>query len=170
MKPALASIAALIAAAAALAPLHAATWKWKDSAGRIQFSDIPPPATVPDKDILSRPTTAVSRAPAPAAANTPPVPTPTKTDASTGPRTDPEIEARRKKAASDQDTQKKVQDEKDALVRAENCKRARGHLASLEDGIRLVRTNEKGEREVLDDKGRAEEMQRARSTIASDCR
>ena len=34
----------------------------------------------------------------------------------------------------------------------------------------MTRVNEKGEREVLDDKGLAEEMQRARAVIASDCR
>jgi hypothetical protein len=33
-----------------------------------------------------------------------------------------------------------------------------------------VRTNEKGEREVLDDQGRAEETARARAVIASDCK
>jgi Domain of unknown function (DUF4124) len=168
MKPALATIAALIAAAAALSPLHAATWKWKDAAGRIQFSDLPPPSSVPEKDILLRPTSSVPRAPAPAASAA--VPTPTKSDAPTGPRTDPEIEARRQKATADLEVQKKVQEEKDALLRADNCKRARGHLASLEDGVRLVRTNEKGEREVLDDKGRAEESQRARTAITSNCR
>ena len=60
--------------------------------------------------------------------------------------------------------------EKDAASRAENCARARNHLAALNDGLRLTRTNEKGEREVLDDKGRAEEMQRARAIVASDCK
>jgi hypothetical protein len=34
----------------------------------------------------------------------------------------------------------------------------------------MTRTNAQGEREVLDDKGRAEEMQRARAVIASDCK
>ena len=43
-------------------------------------------------------------------------------------------------------------------------------MAALNEGMRMTRTNEKGEREVLDDKGRAEEMQRARSVMASDCK
>ena len=41
--------------------------------------------------------------------------------------------------------------------RAENCARARSHMSSLDSGMRLSRTNEKGEREILDDKARAEE-------------
>jgi hypothetical protein len=40
----------------------------------------------------------------------------------------------------------------------------------MESGQRMARVNEKGEREVLDDRGRAEEMRQARSVIASDCR
>jgi hypothetical protein len=55
-------------------------------------------------------------------------------------------------------------------VRADNCKRAREHLASLDSGVRLARTNEKGEREILDDKARADEMQRTRQIMASECR
>jgi hypothetical protein len=63
-----------------------------------------------------------------------------------------------------------VQQEKEAAQRAENCARAKSHLNALSDGMRIARTNDKGEREVLDDKGRAEEMQRARQVIASDCK
>jgi len=57
-----------------------------------------------------------------------------------------------------------------AAQRRENCGRARAHLASLESGHRIARTNEKGEREILDDRGRADEMRRTREVIASDCR
>ena len=35
--------------------------------------------------------------------------------------------------------------------------------------MRIVTTNAKGEREVLDDKARAAEMQRIESAIRSDC-
>ena len=57
-----------------------------------------------------------------------------------------------------------------AAAKAENCTRARGHMRSLEDGLRLVRTNAKGEREVLGDNGRAEEIARTREVIANDCK
>jgi hypothetical protein len=43
-------------------------------------------------------------------------------------------------------------------------------LRSLDSGMRLARVNDRGEREILDDKQRAEETQRARSVVASDCR
>ncbi len=148
---------------------HAANWKYRDAQGRIVVSDLPPPAGVQDKDILERPTTVVRRAPTSAlaaAASAPANAAPTAVAQST----DPELEARRKKAASEEELKQKVQQDKDNAQRADNCSRAKSHLAALGDGLRIARTNEKGEREILDDKGRAEEMQRARQVIASDCK
>ena len=43
-------------------------------------------------------------------------------------------------------------------------------MRTLESGMRLARTNDKGEREILDDKQRADETQRTRQdVIAADC-
>jgi hypothetical protein len=158
----------LLAAAAGALAQSSPTWKWKDASGQLHVSDLPPPSTVPDKDILIRPTAPLRlRAPEPAAS----APTPPSAAANPGaPRVDAELEARRRKAAADEQAKVKAAEEKNAAVRAENCVRARSHLAALNDGMRMARTNDKGEREVLDDKGRAEEMQRARDIIASDCK
>lgn len=145
-------------------------WKWLDASGQVQFSDLPPPLSVPAKDILERPTlqqkTAAAAAVAAAAAASG-----ASAPAAIGQtRTDPELEARRKRAADDQAAGQRQLQERDGAIRAENCNRARAHLAALGDGLRMTRTNAQGEREVLDDKARAEEMQRARSVVASDCR
>jgi hypothetical protein len=150
------------------------TWKWREAGGQIVVSDRPPPSNVAEKDILQTPQT--PRRPAPAApsasASGPGAAGTGRPVATAG--VDPELEARRKRLADEQqaqnNAQQKAQEEKDSAVRAENCARARGHLAALSDGQRLTRTNAQGEREVLDDKQRAEEMQRARAIIASDCR
>jgi hypothetical protein len=149
----------------------AAQWKWRDAAGHITASDLPPPATVADRDILERPTDPRRVAGVPRATAS----APASSAAATAPRivtpsTDPELEARRKRAADEQLAQQRQQQERDAALRAENCTRARSQLATLADGVRLTRTNAQGEREVLDDKARAEEMQRARAIIESDCR
>jgi hypothetical protein len=143
-------------------------WKYRDAQGRIVVSDLPPPAGVPDKDILERPNLPERRAvpaPKPAASASATAPAPALAQGM-----DPELEARRKKLADEQLAQQRVQQEKDAAQRADNCARAKSHLAALNDGLRMARTNDKGEREILDDKGRAEEMQRARQVIASDCK
>ncbi len=154
-------------AAAQSAPLPPA-WKWRDAAGQVHVSDLPPPLGVPAKDILERPplqrkavaTEAAAASAVAAAASAVPLPT----------RIDPELEARRRRAAAEQAQAARQQAEKDSVVRSENCGRAKAHLAALGDGQRIARTNAQGEREVLDDKGRAEEMQRARNVINSDCR
>lgn len=160
-------ICALAAASFAVGAAAQSTWKYRDAQGRVVVSDMPPPASTQDKDILERPTAPVRRAapaPVPSAASGP------APAAAVAQRTDPELDARRKKAADEQQQQQKVQQEKEASQRAENCLRAKSHLAALSDGLRMARTNAQGEREVLDDKGRAEEMQRARQVIASDCK
>ena len=43
-------------------------------------------------------------------------------------------------------------------------------MRTLDSGIRIARTNEKGEREILDDSQREEEVRRTRDVISADCR
>lgn len=147
-----------------------AQWKWRDDKGRVTASDLPPPNTVAEGDILSRPTDA--RRAANSAKAAPPVSTPIgKAPAATAKAsTDPELEARRKRAADEQSAQERQLMARNAAASAENCSRARAYLAVLNDGRRMTRTNAQGEIEVVDDKGRAEELQRARATISSECK
>lgn len=149
-----------------------AQWKWKDSTGQVHASDLPPPRGTPDKDILARPEPAVRRPAAPAAAASGPavVPATLARSASAPARQDPELEARRKRAEAEAAQKQKVEDDKLAAQRAENCRRAREHLSTLDSGIRVARVNAKGEREILSDEQRAAESQRSRQIVASDCR
>jgi hypothetical protein len=65
---------------------------------------------------------------------------------------------------------KKVADaQAEATRKADDCERARGYLKSLDDGVRLVRTNPDGSRELLDEAQRADEAQRTRQVIESRC-
>ena len=57
-----------------------------------------------------------------------------------------------------------------AEQRRDNCVRAQENMKLLQDGVRLTRNNEKGEPIVIDDRQRAEEIQRTRSVIDSECR
>lgn len=146
-----------------------AQWKWRDASGRITASDLAPPGSVPDRDIIARPTdprrTAASPAPAPTAsgsagASRPVVPV----------GIDPELEARRKRAADEQSLKKQQDEQREVAARAENCNRVRANLGALSQGGRIAKANASGEREILDDKAIAEEMQRARAAVASECR
>ena len=149
-----------------LAPAQA-QWKWRDHTGQINVSDRPPPKEVPQKDILARPLPELRRAAGPAepasAASAPARP-------EVRVPVDRELEARKQAADQEQAARLKAESDKAAANRAENCNRARGHVAALESGQRIARLNDKGEREVIDDKGRADELRRAREVIASDCR
>lgn len=143
-----------------------AQWKWRDGKGHVQYSDIPPPGSVAEQDILQRPAGAARRAPMQGTA----VATPASAAASGPKLVDSELEAKRRKTEQDEAAKRKAEEEKVAAARAENCTRAKSQLKTLEDGIRMARTNANGEREILDDKGRAEETRRTRDIIASDCK
>lgn len=149
---------------ASLATPAAAQWKWKGKDGRVQYSDLPPPAGVAEEDILQKPnvrrSTIASTSPASAAASS----------ALTPKGVEPALEAQRKKADQEVAAKKKAEEDKATAAKAENCTRARTHLRALDEGLRIARTNAKGEREVLDDKQRVEETRRTREVIASDCK
>lgn len=160
---------------------NAVEWKWRDANGRIIYSDRPPPANVPDKAILKRPkglsgTSAVPPSPSgpslvPGPEAVVKLPVAAASAAASGPKlVEPELEAKRRKDAEAKAAAAKADEARVAAAQAENCKRARGQLKLIEDGGRLSRTNDKGEREVLDDKARDEEMARARKAIAADCK
>ncbi|MCH8178651.1 MAG: DUF4124 domain-containing protein [Proteobacteria bacterium] len=153
-----------LASSSALAGVQ---WKWRDASGAIQYSDRPPPAGTPESAILSRPTptarAVVRPVDAASAASAPAAP------GASAKAIDAELDAKRKKADEEKQARQKVEDEKQAKVRAENCDRARSYERSLKDGMRIARTNAKGEREFLDDQTRAEELQRTQEAIQSNC-
>jgi hypothetical protein len=144
----------------------AAQWKWKDARGQVVISDVPPPREIPDRDVLQKPDVVARRAAPPA----PVASAPSQESSAAKPKVDPELEARKKRSEQEQNDKLKAEEDKVAAQRAENCRRARSHMATLDSGIRLSRTNEKGEREILDDKQRADEINRTRQVINSDCR
>jgi type IV secretory pathway VirB10-like protein len=142
-----------------------AQWKWKDARGQVVISDVPPPREIPDRDVLQKPDVVTRRAAQPAPAASAPA-----QESVAKAKADPELEARKKKSEQEQSDKVKAEEDKVAAQRAENCRRARSHMATLDSGIRLSRTNEKGEREILDDKQVADEVNRTRQIISSDCR
>ncbi|WP_300041436.1 DUF4124 domain-containing protein [Ramlibacter sp.] len=151
-----------------------AAWVWTDANGRRVFSDRPPPADVPDRRILRQPSAAwpdalprvdalaVPQSPASAPATLPAGPGST----AQRPASPPQSAASARLLA-----ERAEQTERDRVtaLRAENCRRARGALATLDSGIRLATTNDKGEREILGEAARAAEARRLREIMASDC-
>lgn len=144
-----------------------AQWKWRDKNGQTQYSDLPPPAGVAESDILQRPTVAQRGAAAAA---------PAASGAASGapalaPKgSDPALEAKRRQAEQEVAAKKKAEDEKVAIAKADNCLRAKAQMRTLDSGVRIARTNDKGEREFMDDAARAAEAKRTQGIIASECK
>jgi hypothetical protein len=144
-----------------------AQWMWRDKDKHITASDLPPPHDIPDRDILQRPDmNARQPTPTPAAAASASI----AGGAVVKPPVDAELEARRRAAEQQQQAKAHAEEQKLDAQRADNCRRARSQLSALQSGQRMARINDKGEREILDDKGRADEIRRANEVVASDCR
>jgi type IV secretory pathway VirB10-like protein len=162
----------LLAAAALLLSASAqAQWQWLDSSGRKVYSDQPPPPSVPVKNILKQPRGAATTTSAPAAAQ------PVAPAASAAPapglqlgENDPDLLARKKKAEADAQAKVKAEDQRQAQVKATNCERARTNQAKMDSGVRVSITNDKGEREILDDAARAAEQKKIRTVIETNCK
>lgn len=165
--------ALLFALAMATSLTAAAQYQWIDKNGSRVYSDVAPPADIPAKNILKQPrgsslSAPVTEAPAQAAPAAAAASAPASGPATAG--VDKALEEKKKQAEAAEAAKKKAEEQKLAQARAENCKRAREGKATLDSGVRMARTNDKGEREVLDDTQRAAELKRINGIIQSDCK
>ncbi len=170
-----ATIVVAIVLAGFIATPSEAQWAWKDGNGRVVYSDRPPPADVKPANIVRQPSKRVVPAPASgpvddAAKQSDDKSSETKA-APNAPKTTAEREMEfRKRQQERADSDKKAAEEqtKSATKTAE-CERARGYMKSLEDGVRITKTDASGNREYLDDAARAVEVERTRKIIQSTC-
>ena len=174
--------ALLFAIALATSLTATAQYQWIDNNGSRVYSDVAPPADIPAKNILKQPrgsSATAARTESPAAtsagatasgaAPTASAPAAAASGAATA-GVDKALEEKKKQAEAAEAAKKKAEEQKQAQARAENCKRARSGKASMESGMRVARTNDKGEREILDDNQRAAELKRIDDIIKSDCK
>jgi membrane protein involved in colicin uptake len=164
---------ALLAIACSVPLAAAAQWQWVDNQGRRVFSDQPPPPDIAPNKILRQPGGQRAAAvPAPAEASVAPTAAAAAAPNAAVPKPsgkDPVLEARRKQAEAVEAARKKEEEDKYAAQLAENCKKARENKAMLDSGVRVARTNDKGEREIMDDAMRAAESKRLQDIIGRDC-
>jgi hypothetical protein len=145
-------------------------WKWRDSAGHITFSDTAPPISVPEKAILAQPG-GTPRADLPPSTGTGSAMAAAPAASAAG--QDSALEARKRQVKADEDAkldaQKKADAARVAQAKSQNCRMATNQLAALQSGQRMAQPSASGERVFLDDKGRAEEIQRTRTAISDNC-
>ena len=151
----------------AFSQLAFAQWQWVDNTGRKVFSDTPPPAGIPDKNVLKRPG---ARAPAaPSAESDEAAPTAEAPAAPKPPAKDEQLEAKKRQAEAAEEAKRKAEEARIAQLRADNCQRAQRAKATLDSGVRIATTNARGEREIMDDTARAAETRRLNDIMRNDC-
>ena len=127
-------------------------YSWRDADGQMHYSDQPP--------------TGVAK--------------PRKLETTGAPPEDSEA-ARRKLAQEEMDFRKRQLDAAEADAKAaksaaeladrqDNCRKAKAYLQTLESGVRISRSNDKGEPAFLDEQGRQQEIGAARRAADSWCK
>ncbi len=157
---------------ASFATAAAAQYVWLDENGSKQFSDMPPPASVPKKRILKEPSRAAVAVPesasAPAGGAAASASASAKSDL---PMTTAEKNADYMKRRKEQEEKyKKAEAEaKLAADKAKNCEQARKYQRSLNSGERIGSTDKNGEKSFMSDAQRAQEAQET-NRILNECK
>lgn len=149
---------------AALGTPAIAQYIWLDEKGVKQYSDMPPPASVPASRILKQP-----GAPLPASQQSRQEATDTVPSTGAPAPTLAEQNAAFKKRQQEAGEKEKRAAEQARLAaeKAKNCDRSREYLRSLESGERITRTDMAGERSFLTDEQRSAEIHDAREALAN---
>ena len=157
-----------LAACLALSALSSLAWGqyvWTDDKGVKQFSDMPPPASVPQSRILKQPSgtlpaATATAAPADGEAAAPKAPLSTA---------EKNAEFNKRRAEQAEKDKKAAAEAQAARDKASNCEKARSYQRALDSGVRISRADKNGEREFMSDEQRSREQQET-SRILADCK
>ncbi len=157
---------------------NAEIYKWKDKDGKVRYSDVPPPSNTQTESLygkkIPRPTGQAPLTPiegdATVAANKQ-----KEIDKAGGKSVDKEKplskEEEAAKRSKDADAQKRIDDAKaeDLKIKQESCKAAQASFKTYAAGGRLLKTNDKGEREYLSDADIANGKNEANANVEKYC-
>ena len=166
-------LSVLILSLLAALPAAAQIYQWKDAQGRTHYSDTPPPKEDVRTIREAKPRTAPvvvdegagqteGQAESGTEANAEPAKPKTLAEK------DAEFRKRQTSAAEAADKAEKERQRREEL--SQKCDEARGQATALQSGQRMVRYSANGEREVLDDAGRASALERTQKFIADNCK
>ena len=158
MKPAL-FFALGLASTAGIVTAHAQTYQWKDSTGRTVISDTPPPATAKASRTISGPPAAATESTKPAE----------KATAEPKTTAEKDLEFKKRQLENKEKAEKLAKEQTATAEKHENCNRARNNLAALEANEPFVVLDQKGERQIMDDSQRNQEVERARRYLTEAC-
>jgi hypothetical protein len=144
----------IIAVALTSVNANAALNKWVDSEGKVHYSDTVPPEAATSQSVRNIAGKGQGDA-----------------SASHSPKSLPEREAdlRKSRQAKEKASDKKAEEDAQADAKKQNCESARKDARIIEEGIRVVTYDEKGERSFMDDETRAKKLEEARQSISKYC-
>ena len=144
-----------------------AQYVWLNEKGVKQYSDQPPPASVPSSKILKAPG-GVPRSDAPVS-DAPAADSDAAKKAAPQSLADKNAEFQKRRAEQAEKDKKADDQAKQDAAKKTNCERARNYQQALNSGQRVSRMNKNGEREYLSDEERAKEEGEAKRALA-DCK
>jgi len=152
--------------AIAASGVQAQTYKCIDAGGKTSYSQSPCPPGAKSAAINQTVPSAPIAAPVAAGDSA------GKAAKAAGPKSTAELELefRKRRQAQEDADKKEAQKLADAQGREENCRNSRHHLENLESGMRQARTNEKGERYLLDETQIEQEKVKARKVTEQWCK
>ncbi|MDD3326425.1 MAG: DUF4124 domain-containing protein [Zoogloea sp.] len=147
---------AVVLTLAATAASGQEIYSWKDSAGRVHYSDMPP-AEASVRTLRKAPLA------------------PEKAPAADGPQAAPsmaekELAFKKRRATAAEAEEKAASERANADARQKDCSEARAQLVAMQDGQRVARFAENGERVVLDDAEHEAEIERLGKYVARNCK
>jgi hypothetical protein len=144
---------------------HAEIYKWKDKDGSIRYTDTPPPSNIKQETMGSKKAVKPTSEPAPIVSEQPI----TSKDAKKEALNKEDEAAKKRQDDAEVEKKNKQNKEKQDAVKAENCKTAKANLENYNQGGRLYRMNEKGERVYMGDKDLEAGKLQAQKDIDDNC-
>jgi len=162
LKSAAMTVTTLLALSMASAAL--AQYVWLDANGVKQYSDVPPPASVPAKRILKAPGLSAH----PSYSSDAPVAAGEDSTAKAAPTiAEKNAEFMKRKIELAEQDKKTAAEAKAKADQAKNCERAREYQQALDSGVRLGQVDPKGERSFMTDEQRTKETQGNKQYLAA---
>lgn len=135
---------------------HAGVTKWVDADGKVQYSDQPPPASVKSQKALN-----IKTSPA----------IPKAASSSEGKSVaEKDLEFRKRQVKAEEAAAKEAKEQDETKQAKANCEQSRRQLQSLQEGQRISKYDEKGERVFMEDADRPQAINDAKQAVDSWCK
>jgi hypothetical protein len=137
---------------------QAGVTRWVDADGKVHYSDQPPPSTAKSQKTLDL-------------KNNPALPQ-AAPDGKGGEKSmaEKDLESRKRRVQAEETAAKQARDQEEAKSKKANCEQARNQLQALQEGQRVSKFDEKGERVYLEDSDRPKAIEEAKKSADSWCK